>query len=143
MSNRTFRPALVAAALSLCVLLSGCPEARDPVDRTQAGAILKSTLDGEFFFQRTVIDTPYETEFTFIGDQGELAFGFIEPEEWRSIVAYTKNTADICLAIAMAAVGLGTSIAALKCIGMKPLAVGLFSAVLVGAVSASLITLLY
>ncbi len=78
-----------------------------------------------------------------IGDQGELAFGFIQPELWQDIVVYTKKAAEICLAIAMAAVGLGTSIKALKSIGMKPLAVGLFSALLVGGVSASLIMLLY
>ena len=78
-----------------------------------------------------------------VGDQGELAFGVIQPEQWSAFVGYTKMMAEICLAVAMAAVGLGTSISALKSIGMKPLAVGLFSALLVGGVSASLITLLY
>ena len=78
-----------------------------------------------------------------IGDQGDLAFGFLQPEQWQAVVSYTKQAAEICLAIAMAAVGLGTSIKALKSIGMKPLAAGLFSALLVGGVSASLITLLY
>jgi uncharacterized membrane protein YadS len=43
----------------------------------------------------------------------------------------------------MAAVGLGTSVHGLRKIGLKPLAVGLFSAVLVGLVSYVLITLLY
>jgi len=43
----------------------------------------------------------------------------------------------------MAAVGLGTSIAGLRSIGLKPLAVGLFSAIVVGAVSVTLITLFY
>lgn len=78
-----------------------------------------------------------------VGDQGELAFGFLQPEQWQMIVSYTKKTAEMCLAIAMAAVGLGTSIKALRSIGIKPLAVGLFSALLVGGVSASLIALLY
>jgi uncharacterized integral membrane protein (TIGR00698 family) len=81
--------------------------------------------------------------FRTIGDQGELAFGFIQPDQWHATVFYTRKMAEICLAIAMASVGLGTSIKALKSIGMKPLAVGLFSALLVGGVSASLITLLY
>ena len=45
--------------------------------------------------------------------------------------------------LTMAAVGLGTSVAGLKSIGLKPLGVGLFSALLVGVVSASLIALLY
>ena len=47
------------------------------------------------------------------------------------------------LGTAMAAVGLGTSVAGLKSIGFKPLGVGLFSAVVVGLVSILLITLFY
>lgn len=78
-----------------------------------------------------------------VGDMGELAFGFLHPETWQAIVAHTKEFAEICLAVAMAAVGLGTSIKGLIHIGLKPLGVGLFSAVLVGVVSASLITMLY
>ena len=58
-------------------------------------------------------------------------------------MSYTKETAEICLAVAMAAVGLGTSIMGLIRIGLKPLGVGLFSALLVGGVSAALITILY
>ena len=78
-----------------------------------------------------------------VGDAGELAFGFIEPDVWKMIVSYTKETAEICLAVAMAAVGLGTSIMGLVRIGLKPLGIGLFSALLVGGVSATLIAVLY
>jgi uncharacterized membrane protein YadS len=77
------------------------------------------------------------------GDVGDPAFGFIQAELWQTIVSYTKKTAELCLAVAMAAVGLGTNIKSLKSIGIKPLAVGLFSALLVGGVSATLITVLY
>jgi len=74
-----FRLGLAALALtSLLFSLSGCPEARPPIDRTQANAIPKALFDGEWYFQRTVVDVPYETEFTFIGDQGEL-----ERIRWR------------------------------------------------------------
>jgi uncharacterized membrane protein YadS len=72
-----------------------------------------------------------------------MAFGFIEPETWKTIVSWTKETAEICLAVAMASVGLGTSIKALISIGLKPLGVGLFSAFLVGGVSAAIIAILY
>ncbi|MCZ6500336.1 MAG: putative sulfate exporter family transporter, partial [Gammaproteobacteria bacterium] len=78
-----------------------------------------------------------------IGDMGEPALGFLQPEQWHNFVTYTKKTAEIFLAVAMASVGLGTSIKGLRSIGMKPLAVGLFSALLVGGVSATLISLLY
>jgi len=78
-----------------------------------------------------------------VGDMGDAAFGVIDPATWKAIVGYTKQAAEICLAIAMAAVGLGTSIRGLVSIGLKPLGVGLFSALLVGGVSATLIILLY
>jgi uncharacterized integral membrane protein (TIGR00698 family) len=78
-----------------------------------------------------------------VGDAGELAFGFLRPETWQAVVANTKEVAEMCLAVAMAAVGLGTSIKGLVDIGFKPLGVGLFSALLVGGVSITLISLLY
>jgi uncharacterized integral membrane protein (TIGR00698 family) len=78
-----------------------------------------------------------------IGDLGERAFGVLEPEQWRASVAFVKQVATYCLAVAMAAVGLGTSIKGLRAIGLKPLAVGLFSALLVGVVSFALVSLLY
>jgi uncharacterized integral membrane protein (TIGR00698 family) len=78
-----------------------------------------------------------------VGDMGDLAFGVMRAEQWHDIVGTVKKVAEWSLAIAMAAVGLGTSIKGLLHIGLKPLGVGLFSAVLVGLVSFSLITLLY
>ena len=76
MHLRSFAPAF--AALVISVSLTACPEAREPVIQVQENAIAKSQFEGEWYFQRTVIDTPYETEFTFIGDQGEL-----ERIRWR------------------------------------------------------------
>ncbi|MDJ0939881.1 MAG: putative sulfate exporter family transporter [Woeseiaceae bacterium] len=78
-----------------------------------------------------------------VGDMGDPAFGFIPAEQWQAIVGHTKEFAEFCLGIAMAAVGLGTSIKGLRDIGLKPLGVGLFSALLVGGVSIGLIMLLY
>ena len=78
-----------------------------------------------------------------VGDMGDMAFGFLPPEQWKEIVSVVKEIAEICLAIAMAAVGLGTSIRGLASIGLKPLAMGLVAALLVGGVSATMVTLLY
>jgi uncharacterized membrane protein YadS len=78
-----------------------------------------------------------------VGDLGDPAFGILPQEQWHTIVGFIKETAEICLAVAMAAVGLGTSIRGLASIGLKPLAMGLVAALLVGGVSATLITLLY
>jgi uncharacterized integral membrane protein (TIGR00698 family) len=73
----------------------------------------------------------------------QLVFGFLEHPQWKAIVGNVKTVAEYCLAVAMAAVGLGTSIAGLRSIGLKPLGVGLFSAVVVGIVSIVLISLFY
>lgn len=78
-----------------------------------------------------------------VGDLGERAFGVLEPAQWKAAVAFVKAAATYCLAVAMAAVGLGTSLRGLRAIGLKPLGVGLFSALLVGAVSYAMIVALY
>lgn len=74
---------------------------------------------------------------------GGRAFGLLEPSQWQALVGQLKLAAEVCLAVAMAAVGLGTSIAGLRRIGLKPLAVGLVSALVVGVVGALLISVLY
>lgn len=78
-----------------------------------------------------------------VGDLGDSPFGFMDAGQWKTIVSWIKEFAEICLAIAMASVGLGTSIRGLVAIGFKPLGVGLFSAILVGVVSFTLISILY
>ena len=78
-----------------------------------------------------------------VGDAGETAFGLISQQHWSEVVAGTKHAAELCLAVVMASVGLGTDIRELVGIGLKPLAMGFVAAVLGGAVSASLILLLY
>ncbi len=78
-----------------------------------------------------------------VGDLGERPFGVLDPATWQLLVSHTKTAAELCLAIAMAAVGLGTSIRALIGIGVRPLGMGLFAALLVGGVSVTLVTLIY
>ncbi|MBT8107227.1 MAG: putative sulfate exporter family transporter [Gammaproteobacteria bacterium] len=78
-----------------------------------------------------------------VGDMSDQPFGFLDPAQWQSIVSHTKEAAELCLGIAMAAVGLGTSIKGLKDIGLRPLGAGLVAAVLVGGVSVALISVLY
>lgn len=78
-----------------------------------------------------------------VGDLRPDAFGLLQPEQWAAFVSVTRQTAEILLSVAMAAVGLNTRIAELRSIGWKPLGVGLFSALLVGVVSAATISLIY
>ncbi len=78
-----------------------------------------------------------------VGDAATPAFGFLSTDTWAQVVHVVARIATFLLTVAMACVGLGTSIAGIRSIGLKPLAIGLFSALLVGAVSATAITLLY
>lgn len=68
--------------------------------------------------------------------------GGIEVGAWRELISILKQVAELCLAVAMAAVGLGTSIRALRNTGPRPLAVGFASALLVGGVSFVLVRFL-
>ncbi len=63
----------IVAVLVACVVSSlGCNQAQPPIDRVQPNAIDKSLFDGEWYYLQTVIDAPYETQFTFVGDQSSL-----------------------------------------------------------------------
>lgn len=83
--------------------------------------------------------------FRSIGDagieSGGTAYGIWGEEAWGDLVHAIRTTAEYCLAMAMAAVGLGTSVAQLKGLGFKPFVVGIAAAVAVGAVSIGLVFL--
>jgi len=76
-----------------------------------------------------------------IGDIGDKPFGLIEPGQWKEFVAFLKESAERCLLVAMAAVGLTSMFVGIIKIGMRPFALGLFAAVLIGGVSFALISL--
>ena len=81
--------------------------------------------------------------FRSIGDasieSGGSAFGIWGTEAWDGLVDGIRTTAEYCLAMAMAAVGLGTSFAQLKGLGVKPFVVGIAAAVAVGVASIILV----
>lgn len=77
-----------------------------------------------------------------LGDIGEQPFGLLSPEAWQATIGWATWTATLCLAVAMAAVGLGTSFTRLRGLGLRPLGVGLFAAVIVGCVSYVLVLVL-
>jgi len=76
-----------------------------------------------------------------IGDIGDEPFGVLEPAQWKEIVSFIRDAAERCLLVAMAAVGLTSMFAGIVKIGMRPFALGLFAAVLIGGVSFGLISL--
>lgn len=76
-----------------------------------------------------------------VGDIGDQPFGVLDPAHWNSIVAVVKSAAEYCLLVAMSAVGLTSMIGGIVRIGIRPFALGLFAALLIGGVSFTLITL--
>jgi uncharacterized membrane protein YadS len=69
-----------------------------------------------------------------------MAFGVLEPAQWSHVVLVTRDIAERCLLIAMAAVGLTSMFSGMRSIGLRPFALGLFAALLVGGVSFTLIS---
>lgn len=74
-----------------------------------------------------------------IGDanlyNGQLAFGVWNAVDWQMICHGVKEMSEYILSMAMTGVGLSTSFQAVRNLGMKPFAVGLMSATIVGATS--------
>ena len=78
-----------------------------------------------------------------VGDLGATPLaGLLSLDDWHGLIRSASLTSGWCLTVAMAAVGLGTNLQRLKVLGLKPLAVGLTAALIVGAVSAALIHVL-
>jgi uncharacterized integral membrane protein (TIGR00698 family) len=74
-----------------------------------------------------------------VGDLSDRPFGVLSPESWHALITLTTDVASLCLATAMAAIGLGTSITKLRGLGARPLGIGLVAALLVGALGFALI----
>src|SRR5262245_7090465 len=76
-----------------------------------------------------------------LGDLGDRAFFVLDKETWKQVLAAADQLAAWCLAVAMVSVGLGTGLAKLRILGLKPFTVGFAGALLVGAVSWALLSL--
>ena len=70
-----------------------------------------------------------------LGDLGpEPFFGFVAADTWALALERAATVSTGCLMIAMGAVGLGTDLARLRRLGLRPFAVGLVAALTVAAV---------
>jgi len=76
-----------------------------------------------------------------LGDVGDEPFGLLTQATWESVISGATQVATFCLAVAMAAVGLGTSFSRLSGLGLRPLGVGLAAAAVVGLVSYGMVSL--
>ena len=78
-----------------------------------------------------------------LGDLGAaLRSAACSPPHWQGVIASGESLSAACLALAMAAIGLGTNLRKLRGLGLRPLAVGFAAALTTGAVATGLITLL-
>lgn len=99
--NRTFRldggtkmgsvykgvGAQILAAIALTVLAGACAQNQPEINRVQPDYIKKADLNGEWYFQETVIQAPYTSAYTFPGFQGSLERGVFEVQE-KSLIFY-------------------------------------------------------
>jgi len=76
-----------------------------------------------------------------VGDLGERPFGLLEPASWQAFTGWVRYAAERFLLVAMAAVGLTSTIVGMRQIGLRPFLLGLFAAALVGVSSLALIAL--
>ncbi len=59
--------------LFVAAFVASCAEDVGTIDRTQPYKIKKSYLEGEWYMRQTVVDVPFNTGFTFIGEQGSTS----------------------------------------------------------------------
>ncbi|MDX1405053.1 MAG: putative sulfate exporter family transporter [Woeseiaceae bacterium] len=79
--------------------------------------------------------------FRTVGDLGDRAFGILDAGQWNGLVRFLRAAAENFLLVAMAAVGLTSTFAGIRKIGMRPFALGLFAALVVGGASLVAISL--
>ena len=77
-----------------------------------------------------------------LGDNGDHPLLLLSTRQWTDTIALLRSASEHCLLVAMAAVGVRTSLRGMASIGARPFALGLFAAVLIGAVSLCAIWLL-
>ena len=92
------RRCLVLVVVMSCLGLTACAQDVGLIDRTQPGLLPKAMFDGDWFMRRTVIDAPYDTGYTFIGEQDEVRRVRWELQEglliaWR-VHPHVKGTQD-------------------------------------------------
>jgi uncharacterized integral membrane protein (TIGR00698 family) len=76
-----------------------------------------------------------------LGDLGERPLLLLSQAAWRHGLEIADQASAWCLALALAAIGLGTGLARLRNLGWRPFCVGLAAALFVGGVSLSLLKL--
>lgn len=82
-----------------------------------------------------IVGFAFFSAFRTLGDHGVWPLGLMAQEAWQNTVTVLRSSAEACLLVAMAAVGLSSSFAGMRAIGFRPFALGLLVAALIGAAS--------
>lgn len=72
MKQRLLTRTAALLALASAISVPGCFEPRPPINQVQPNVIEKAVFADEWYYQQTVIDSPYSAGFTFVGEQGSL-----------------------------------------------------------------------
>lgn len=81
------KPIQMMAALCLVQAAAGCGIGIGDIDRSQPGKLKKEALKGEWYYRQTVVDVPFTSGVTFIGEQSVLERVHFEISE-KLLTAY-------------------------------------------------------
>ncbi|MAI80772.1 MAG: putative sulfate exporter family transporter [Deltaproteobacteria bacterium] len=130
MVTKLLRNTFIVAVVPIMALLYSGPGLNQSISRTSFLKAMPLFVIG--FIAMAIFRT--------WGDLGPEPFGgFMSPMQWQSLIGGLSELSVVCLAVAMASVGLGTHLARLRVLGLRPLAVGLLASLTVGGVSAVLL----
>jgi len=59
--------------ITIILLATSCASEVGDIDRTQPNKLKKSFFSGEWYMRDTIVDVPFSTGFTFIGEQTETS----------------------------------------------------------------------
>lgn len=70
-----------------------------------------------------------------VGDVGDQAFGLIDRDHWVVLIEGANNVAAAMLTVAMAGVGLSTSLSDARSLGLRPLVLAVTTAAVIAALA--------
>ena len=76
-----FLTLMVGLLVAGSLLATGCAQKLGEIDQVQPNWVEKKDLEGEWYFKQTVIDNPYSSLYTFVGDQSPLERGTFDIQE--------------------------------------------------------------
>jgi hypothetical protein len=82
---------LMAACSAAVLVAAACATEPPPLDKTQDESIHKSMFDGEWYYKVTVIDTEWNNQYTFIGEELATYYGGAWKIRWEITQDYLNG----------------------------------------------------